>query len=449
MKKSRIALIALFAAFAMLLSSCGFVADLVSELESGGFLDLLTKAEGDDETRVGGKPERNPVTGKTTDVSPSDTEPAVIDPPVTEPPVIEPPAAATDAATDAPETAKPAATDKPIETTAPVTDPPKENVPPFLKTPTLKKVSLPKETFTDPMEKKASEIIDGAIATALSCVTTMRDDRHSAVSYPYEFDVNGYTASMTEEEKRMLQTVVSAGRRGEPFTLSETEYPNLTDSIFTLYNPLDYCYPDIASYLSLDVNFYLDKNFEPRLGSVVDNYFDPYRDANYSVRKGKADLGDVMEADLLDHVVKRIVRFMPKDLSTYDKYYYLAVVICAQNTYDGTAPNCYTAFGALITGKSVCEGYSRAYGLLCREADLWCGYQYGTPSDGSHVWNVVKLDSGIYNVDVTWCDSRTDPISAKWYDYFMKTNADFTSDGHSPKTGVKSTGRFEPNPYQS
>ena len=102
---------------------------------------------------------------------------------------------------------------------------------------------------------------------------------------------------------------------------------------------------------------------------------------------------------------------------------------------------------ALIGGKSVCEGYTTAFYLLCREADLWCTYRHGLVDGVAHVWNMIKLESGIYNVDVTWCDgcALNDPA---WYDNFVRSEADFASDGHNASQGPAATGEHEPNPYQ-
>ena len=183
---------------------------------------------------------------------------------------------------------------------------------------------------------------------------------------------------------------------------------------------------------------------------MYDHYFDPLRDENCSVAEGRAEMEDVMHsARLLERVVGRIIRFMPEGLSTYDKYYYLAAVICACDSYSNKPENCFTAFGALISGKSVCEGYSKAFYLLCREADLWCAYRFGSSENGEgHIWNMIKLDSGIYNVDVTWCDNTENPCSYKWYSNFAISDSENYYTGHRPSSGPESTGEFEPSPYQ-
>lgn len=90
-------------------------------------------------------------------------------------------------------------------------------------------------------------------------------------------------------------------------------------------------------------------------------------------------------------------------------------------TYDLTADMNQSAYSALVNGKSVCAGYARAYQYLLQQLGIPCYYCTGY-SGGDHAWNIVKLDDGYYNVDVTWDDANT-----LRYDYFNKTDADFAS----------------------
>ena len=332
------------------------------------------------------------------------------------------------------------------------TEPPKVNTIPFFKTPEIEPFELPAEQIDDPIEKEASEIIDGAIAKAISYVNAMKDARHSGVSYSFDGDANGYIAELTPEQKDLYDRFVAAGKKCERLTVSDKEYGgDLKAAYFALYRPLTYSEPDIASYFTIDAKTQLlASEMTTRYVSVFDRYFDPDRDANADLITGEVTMEKIRHgAKLLDAVVKRVVRFMPEGLSTYDKYYYLAAVLSEKVSYDKRPDNCYTAYGALIGGRAVCEGYTSAYYLLCREAGLWCAYRDGQPSGVGHTWNMVKLDSGIYNVDVTWCDGYGKPFEKDFYDCFMKSDADFAADGHSATSGVLGTGTFEPCPYES
>lgn len=341
-------------------------------------------------------------------------------------------------------------TTSPTQVQIPTTPTEPVNAIPFINTPSIDMVSLPEEIFTDPVEKEASDIIDDAIEKALSYLNVMKDDRHSNVTYHYDENANGYYSELDKNEKNLLKSIVSAGKKGEGFKIKDSEYSgDLKDAFFDLYAPFTYLEPDLSSYIYMDVTSYISgSDLSSHYSSLFIRYYDPYKDGNYTVDKGSVTLDEVLHAaSLLDHIVKRIVRFMPSDISTYDKYYYLAAVLSEHVSYDARPDNQFTAFGALVCGKAVCEGYSNAFLLLCREADLWCAYRDGIP-DGitGHAWNMIKLDSGIYNIDVTWCDNNVHPYEKTWYDYFIKSDEDFAD--HGATSGVEGTGDYEPCPYE-
>lgn len=84
--------------------------------------------------------------------------------------------------------------------------------------------------------------------------------------------------------------------------------------------------------------------------------------------------------------------------------------------YADTSAYPYSAYGCLIEGKAVCEGYSKALSLLCGRVGIGCvpvlGRAKGSDAE-SHMWNKVLLDNEWYNVDVTW----DDPVSDIGSDY--------------------------------
>ena len=69
--------------------------------------------------------------------------------------------------------------------------------------------------------------------------------------------------------------------------------------------------------------------------------------------------------------------------------------------------DCFTAYGALVKGKSVCAGYAYAFNMLCSACGLESSIVSGPTlpnGKGAHAWNMIKLDGEWYLVDTTWED---------------------------------------------
>ena len=89
--------------------------------------------------------------------------------------------------------------------------------------------------------------------------------------------------------------------------------------------------------------------------------------------------------------------------------------------YNSKEEQIYTAYGALCTGKAVCQGYAVLFYRLCKEAGLSVRIISGTGNGGAHGWNIVRIGSKYYNVDCTW-----DGQDATTYnEYLLKSEADF------------------------
>ena len=74
------------------------------------------------------------------------------------------------------------------------------------------------------------------------------------------------------------------------------------------------------------------------------------------------------------------------------------------------------AYGMLIDGIGVCQGYTLAYRLLLDRV----GIKSGTVTSDSmnHVWNLIQIDGHWYHVDVTWDDPTEDRIGQSQHVYF-------------------------------
>lgn len=104
----------------------------------------------------------------------------------------------------------------------------------------------------------------------------------------------------------------------------------------------------------------------------------------------------------------------------YDKEKYVHDAIAARVDYSLSASLNQSAYSALVQGESVCAGYARAFQYILQQLDIPCYYVTGHAGE-NHAWNIVQLEDEYYNVDLTWDD--TGSIS---YDYFNKTDADFS-----------------------
>lgn len=70
----------------------------------------------------------------------------------------------------------------------------------------------------------------------------------------------------------------------------------------------------------------------------------------------------------------------------------------------------YTSFfleGVFDDGLCVCDGFSKAFSLLCNMEGIDAVRITGSVSGGLHAWNKVKLDGNWYVVDITWTVTET------------------------------------------
>ena len=119
--------------------------------------------------------------------------------------------------------------------------------------------------------------------------------------------------------------------------------------------------------------------------------------------------------------------------------------------YDSSHPGtCYSAYGALVKHKAVCQGYAKAFQYLMDALDIPCILVSGTASDAdgnleSHAWNYVQLSGKWYAVDVTWDDPVFEDalsetlLSASARTTYLLKGEQTMSEDHFPD-GVLTTG---------
>ncbi len=79
----------------------------------------------------------------------------------------------------------------------------------------------------------------------------------------------------------------------------------------------------------------------------------------------------------------------------------------------------FTAFGCLIEGKAVCEGYTNSMQLICEQLDIPCIKVTGSAYGGDHIWNTVYLEDKWWMLDVTFNDPVYSVDNNDRWSYFL------------------------------
>ena len=134
-----------------------------------------------------------------------------------------------------------------------------------------------------------------------------------------------------------------------------------------------------------------------------------------------AELQDAKTA--FEQAINLFLARLTPEMSEYEMEKTLHDMLAVHITYTG-GENAHNAYGALVEGKAVCEGYAEALQCLLHRVGIQSVEIFGygiNPSTGlgePHAWNAVRIDREYYLVDLTWNDQRTVLLHA----YFNQTS---------------------------
>lgn len=81
----------------------------------------------------------------------------------------------------------------------------------------------------------------------------------------------------------------------------------------------------------------------------------------------------------------------------------------------------YLAYGMLVDGSCVCQGYALAYKLLLGRLGISCACVMSSAMN--HMWNLVQMEDGNwYHVDATWDDPGGDATAEPSHTYFLRSD---------------------------
>lgn len=157
-----------------------------------------------------------------------------------------------------------------------------------------------------------------------------------------------------------------------------------------------------------------------------------FTESDTAKAKAKAIVGQIVKSSMSDYeCVKAIHDYLIKNVN-YD------VKSIENGSIDENNHPSHTAEGALCNNLAVCDGYAKAFELMCAEAGIYAYMMYGegiNPNGGreEHAWNVVKVNGAWYQVDCTWDDPIVNSQvvtdgSNITYMYFLLTDSEMYKD---------------------
>lgn len=158
------------------------------------------------------------------------------------------------------------------------------------------------------------------------------------------------------------------------------------------------------------------------------------------------------QKEAFDAKVDEIVAMTDSSMSELEKALFFHDYLALNIAYNHTIANketlpasdpVYSAYGALMDGDAVCQGYALAYKLLLTKCNIDCVM---VSSDQlNHAWNAVQLsgDDNWYYVDVTWDDPIDDKYGRCLHDNFLLSETGLKATGHE-KDGQAVDWSFNP-----
>lgn len=108
--------------------------------------------------------------------------------------------------------------------------------------------------------------------------------------------------------------------------------------------------------------------------------------------------------------------------------------VCNASSYSTSGSDVkYTAYGNLVLGKSVCQGYATAFYRIAIEAGLDTRIITGNVKGVGHAWNIVKIGTKYYYLDCTFDDN----LGSR--QYYLRGSNYFSSEGYTPDSEFKQT----------
>ena len=219
--------------------------------------------------------------------------------------------------------------------------------------------------------------------------------------------------TLNEKEKETYSDMIAAvNRRENEFPFPDGFGSDEMKKLFTLL------------YTQQERIFWLDSRF----------YCDDEQRKLYFMYRYDEEQTDRMRV-ALDLEAGKIIAGFGQDFDDYQKLLAIHDAVVLSCTFSQEGENVSAAYGALVDGKAMCEGYAFAFSYLCTAAGIDNYVVSGTNANGdSHLWNKVVCSGEWYNVDCTWDDPilKFEKDDYLKHDYFLVSDEEINDISHSP-----------------
>lgn len=242
-------------------------------------------------------------------------------------------------------------------------------------------------------------------------VSSFKVDGNRTDDYYYEYMMNkGYKpVSNTGELASLCQNTFNTLTASQGVVYITTPYGLFDDAdekMKALKSQADSTglYSDIYArdvymynYLGLDYQLFYSKGISLFLFQWVQDINSTYSvyAVCYYAYETQAQMAEV------DSVINNVISGF-EGLDDYNKILAAHDYICRTTEYKG-GTYAHTAYGALINGSAVCEGYAKAYKRMLNAM----GFECDIVINSSHAWVTVKYNNSWYFIDITNDDTNS------------------------------------------
>ena len=175
---------------------------------------------------------------------------------------------------------------------------------------------------------------------------------------------------------------------------SEKGSPDM-DMLETVFSRVLFDHPEL---------YYITECFDrvpkdtPYVLGIQPVYISAAKDPDAQARFDAAVNTALAQAEGLTDPVEQMLALYNYLIRTTAYNYNVSFLDAPVNLREAEPKEAWTAYGALVTGDTVCKGYAMAWKVLMDRMGIPC--LVICKGDGSHLWNLVQLDGKWYHIDV-------------------------------------------------